>query len=252
MAPYRDRFDQWLADSRIQTREVYAASEGFIAVADQGVDDGMRLLADRGVFYEFVPLAELDHQTPTRHWLGSAQTGVDYAVVMTTASGLWGYVLGDTISFDHLQPPRLRVTGRTSWSLSVVGEHVTGGELDKAVAAAAHVTGVLVHDYAAAPVSPDSSDPRGGHLLVIEFAAAPPLDAFARAFDLALAGMNADYAAHRAGDYGMRPPALRVMPQGGFAAWMASRGKLGGQHKVPRVISDPALLTNLLQTIGQV
>ena len=250
MAPYRDRFDLWLEGSPIETREVYAASEGFIAAADRGMNDGMRLLTDRGLFYEFVPLAELDDPAPSRHWLATAQTGVDYAIVVTSASGLWSYVLGDTITFDRLHPPRLRVTGRTGWSLSVVGEHVTGGELDQAVAAAAHATGVLVHDYAAAALPPDASDARGGHLIVIEFAAAPPLDAFAAAFDTALAAANADYAAHRAGDYGMRPPALRVMPPGGFAAWMASRGKLGGQHKVPRVITDPALLTSLLQTIG--
>jgi hypothetical protein len=252
MAPYRDRFAQWLEGSRIQTREVYAASEGFIAVADQSPGDGMRLLADRALFHEFVPLAELDSSTPTRHWLGTAQPGVDYAVVVTTASGLWSYVLGDTVMFDRLDPPRLRVTGRTGWSLSIVGEHVTGGELDKAVAIAARESGVLVQDYAAAPLPPDASDPRGGHLLLIEFASSPPIDRFARAFDTALAAGNADYAAHRAGDYGMRPPQMRIVPPGGFEAWMAARGKLGGQHKVPRVINDTALLGSLLQMIGQV
>jgi hypothetical protein len=250
MAPYRDRFSQWLEGSRIETREVYAASEGFIAAADRAPGDGMRLLADRAVFYEFVPLSELGSTAPPRHWLGTAETGVDYAVAVTSASGLWSYILGDTVMFDGLGPPRLRVTGRTGWSLSVVGEHVTGGELDHAIAVAARQTGVLVQDYAAAPLPPDESDPRGGHLVLVEFAVAPPMDRFARAFDAALADGNADYAVHRAGDYGMRPPQIRVVPPGGFAAWMAARGKLGGQHKVPRVINDTALLTSLLQTIG--
>ena len=251
MAPYRNRFDQWLEGSRTETREVYAASEGFIAAADLAPGDGMRLLADRGVFYEFVPLAAFGSTAAPRHWLGTAEAGVDYAVAVTSASGLWGYILGDTVMFDSLDPPRLRVTGRTGWSLSVVGEHVTGGELDLAIAVAARETGVLVQDYAAAPLAPGESDPRGGHLVLIEFAAAPPMDRFARAFDAALAAGNADYAAHRAADYGMRPPKMQVVPPGGFEAWMAARGKLGGQHKVPRVINDTALLTSLLQTIGQ-
>jgi hypothetical protein len=251
MAPYRDRFDLWLQGSRIETREVYAASEGFIAAADQGPADGMRLLTDRGLFYEFVPLAQLDQPAAERHWLGTVRTGIDYALVVTSASGLWSYLLGDTVMFDRLDPPRLRVTGRTGWSLSVVGEHVTGGELDRAVAAAAHQVGALVHDYAAAPLPPDDADPRGGHLLLVECADPLPIDLFARAFDAALAAGNADYAAHRAGDFGMRPPLVRLVPPGGFEKWMASRGKLGGQHKVPRVIGDPALLRSLM-TVAEV
>jgi hypothetical protein len=124
--------------------------------------------------------------------------------------------------------------------------------LDQAIAVAARATNVLVQDYAAAPLPPNASDPRGGHLIIIEFAAAPELDRFTHAFDSALADGNADYAVHRADDYGMRPPQIRVVPPGAFAAWMAARGKLGGQHKVPRVINDTALLASLLQMIGQV
>jgi hypothetical protein len=212
----------------------------------------MRLLADRAIFHEFVPVADLDHPAPPRHWLGTVQTGVAYAVAVTSASGLWGYMLGDTVTLDRLDPPRLRVTGRTGWSLSVAGEHVTGGELDQAIAIAARNTGVLVRDFAAAPLPPDAVDPRGGHLILVEFAAPPAMAAFAQAFDAALADSNADYAAHRAGDYGMRPPQIRVVRPGGFETWMSSRGKLGGQHKVPRVINDTALLGSLLQMIGQV
>ena len=252
MAPYRDRFEQWLEGSRIATREVYAASEGFIAVADPAGAEGMRLLSDRAMFHEFVPRAELGSAAPTRHWVGTVQPGVDYAAIVTSASGLWSYVLGDTVVFDRTDPPRLRVTGRTGWSLSVAGEHVSGGELDRAVAVAARETGVQVQDYAAAPVPPDAADARGGHLVLIEFAVPPVMNRFADAFDAALSAGNADYAAHRAGDYGMRRPQIRAVPPGGFAAWMAARGKLGGQHKVPRVINDAALLRSLLQTIGQV
>ena len=249
MAPYRDHFDQWLEGSRIETREVYAASEGFIAAADQAGSGPMRLLTDRDLFHEFVPVQDLGSAVPERHWLGTAQAGIEYAMVLTTASGLWGYVLGDTVMFEQTNPPRLRVTGRTGWSLSVVGEHVTGGELDRAIAAAAHDAGSLVRDYAAAPVPPDAADRRAGHVVLVEFEAAPPIDRFAHAFDAALAAGNADYAAHRAGDFGMRPPQIIAVPPGGFSAWMAARGKLGGQHKVPRVIDDPALLASLIQMV---
>jgi hypothetical protein len=250
MQPYRDRFDLWLEGSHAGTREVYAASEGFIAAADGGPDDGMRLLADRGLFYEFVPMDQFTDPAPERHWLATAQTGIDYALVVTSPSGLWSYVLGDTVAFTSLHPPRLRVTGRTGWSLSVVGEHVSGGELDRAIALAARDQNVLVHDYAAAPLHPDAADSRGGHLFLVEFDTPPPLDRFAAALDRALAEGNADYASHRAGEYGMRPPRVLAVPPGGFQSWMAARGKLGGQHKVPRVISDPAMLAGLMDAAG--
>lgn len=250
MQPYRDRFDLWLEGSRAETREVYAASEGFIAAADRGPDDGMRLLADRGLFYEFVPMDQFTDPAPERHWLATAQTGIDYALVVTSASGLWSYVLGDTVALTSLDPPRLRVTGRTGWSLSVVGEHITAGELDRAIAAAARDQGVVVHDYAAAPVYPDVADSRGGHLFLVELTTPPDLDRFGAALDQALADGNADYASHRAGAYGMRPPRVLAVSSGGFQSWMAARGKLGGQHKVPRVISDPAMLAGLMDVVG--
>ena len=250
MQPYRDRFDDWLDGSQAETREVYAASEGFIAAADLGPGDGMRLLLDRGLFFEFVPMDQLDQPNPERHWIGNARAGIDYALVVTSVAGLWSYVLGDTVTLASLDPPRLTVTGRTSWSLSVVGEHLTGGELDEAIAKAARAIGMAVRDYAAAPLYPDEKDPRGGHLFLVEFGAAPDLDGFAHALDAVLAAGNADYAAHRGGEYGMRPPRVQVVPDGGFDTWMASRGRLGGQNKVPRVISDAKMLSSLLHSLG--
>jgi len=250
MQPYRDRFDAWLDGSRAETREVYAASEGFIAAADQGPGDGMRLLLDRGLFFEFVPMDQFDRPDPERHWIGTARIGIEYALVVTSAAGLWSYVLGDTVTLVSLDPPRLHVTGRTGWSLSVVGEHLTGGELDQAVAAAARDAGVAVRDYAAAPLFPTENEPRGGHLFLVEFAGEADLGRFAHTLDATLAAGNADYAAHRGGEYGMRPPVVRAVPDGGFDAWMASRGRLGGQNKVPRVINDVAMLSSLLHSLG--
>ena len=106
-APYRDRFDALLEGSHAETREVYPASEGFIALADRGPGDGLRLLLDNGLFFEFVPLDELDAPKPTRHWIRTAQVGVNYAIVLTSCAGLWSSVIGDTVRFIDLNPPRI-------------------------------------------------------------------------------------------------------------------------------------------------
>jgi hypothetical protein len=248
-APYRDRFSWWLAGSRVETREVYPASEGFFAVADRGDGEGMRLLLDNGIFYEFVRPADLGRPAPDRRWIETAEVGVEYALIVTTHAGLWSYIVGDTVTLVDRDPPRVLVTGRTSWSLSVAGEHLIGAELDAGVAAAALATGAAVRDYVAAAIGPDADDPRAGHLYLVELDTHGDPQRFAAALDAKLASMNADYAAHRGGDTGMRPPCVRFVRPGGFASWMRSRGKFGGQNKVPRVITDPALLASLLAAI---
>ena len=110
--PYRERFEAMLEGSRAEMREVYPASEGFVAIADRGPGEGLRLLADNGLFYEFVPADELGRDKPTRHWLGTVETGIDYAIALTTCAGLWSYVLGDVVRFVDRSPPRLIITGR--------------------------------------------------------------------------------------------------------------------------------------------
>ncbi len=252
-APYRRAFEERLDGSHAELREVYAASEGFIAIADRGPGDGLRLILDNGLFYEFVPVEVLGEAAPARHWIATAETGVNYALVVTSCAGLWSYVLGDTVRLVDRSPPRLLVTGRISYSLSAFGEHLIAEEIEGAVAAAAAAIGDSIADFSVAPVYPEKEGERGGHLFLVEFAGETPgeaaLSVFADRLDRALSAANADYAAHRAGDYGMLAPRLRILPKGGFQAWMKSRGKLGGQHKVPRVITDPDLLRELLEFI---
>jgi hypothetical protein len=252
-APYRERFAAWLEGSRAETREVYAASEGFIAVADRGDGEGMRMLLDNGIFYEFVRPEDLGAPAPERRWIADAEVGVEYALVLSTNAGLWSYVLGDTVRLVSRDPPRLAVTGRVGWSLSLAGEHLIGEELDASVAAAASSLNGTVADYAAAAIAPDANDARGGHLFIVELAGAESADAakFAEALDAALARGNDDYAAHRKGGFGLRPPLVVLVRPGTFAAWMRARGRLGGQNKVPRVISDPALLADLRRFAGE-
>jgi len=251
--PYRAAFAEWLAGSRAETREVYAASEGFVAVADRGEGEGLRMLLDNGIFYEFVRPEALQERAPERCWIGNAEIGVEYALVLSTNAGLWSYVLGDTIRLVDREPPRLMVTGRVGWLLSVAGEHLIGEELDAAVAEAAATLGEQVADYTAAALPPRSGEPRAGHLFVVEIesTAGDVRESFAHALDAALTRTNDDYAAHRSGGFGLRPPEVVLAPPGTFAAWMQSRGKLGGQNKVPRVIRDEALLHELLRFIAE-
>lgn len=253
-APYRQRFEDVLAGSRAELREVYPASEGFVAVADRGPGEGLRLLVDNGIFFEFVPVQTLDGPNPVRHWVGTLETGVDYAVVLSTNAGLWAYILGDTVRFVDRDPPRLLITGRTSYYLSAFGEHVTGEEIEAAVTGAARDIGAAVTDFSVGALYPQRPGELGGHLYIVEFAEAlpdpPRLDAFARAIDSRLCTLNNDYRDHRAAGFGLNPPRIHAVPAGSFAAWMKRRGRLGGQNKVPRVISDPELFQDLRAFTG--
>ncbi len=225
--PYRERIAPFLPPG-CETREVYPASEGFIAAADAGEGEGLRLNLDRGIFFEFVPVEELGRERPVRHWAETIETGQDYAVVLTTCAGLFGYVLGDTVRFVSRTPPRLLVTGRTSYQLSAFGEHLHGAEIEAALLAVAPA----VREYTVGPVFAGA---RGHHHWLVESEAAVD----AAALDAKLSALNADYSAHRQGGQLLAPVVTRL-PPGRFNAWMRAQGKLGGQHKVPRVIADPA------------
>ena len=252
-APYRDRFAALLEGSRAETREVYPASEGFFAVADRGDGEGLRLQLDTGIFHEFVPLDQLDSANPDCRWIGDLEPGGNHALAVTTCAGLWRYLVGDTVTLVERDPPRVLVTGRTSYMLSAFGEHVIGVEVERAVAEAARAIGATVADFAAGSVFPGETGARGGHLYIVELGPQPgghALDSdrharFAERLDATLCSLNDDYAAHRAGGYGMDAARVRILAPGGFAAWMKSRGKLGGQNKVPRIVNDQGLFAAL-------
>lgn len=253
--PYRRSFAEWLEGSATETREVFPASEGFVAAADRGPDAGLRMMIDNGIFYEFLPMED-GAVGSARYWLGTAHVGVNYALAVTTNAGLWSYLLGDTVMLTELDPPRLHITGRTAYALSVFGEHLIGEEIEAAVAAAAEAVGATVADFCVTPVYPDAASARGTHRYFVEFErhapAKPQQDRFIAVVDQELARRNADYADHRRGDFGMAPPLLTVLPHGAFEAWMRKRGRLGGQNKVPRVIRDDSLREDLERFVAHV
>ncbi|MBN8899364.1 MAG: GH3 auxin-responsive promoter family protein, partial [Rhodospirillales bacterium] len=152
--PYRSQFEAIFAGAHVDMREVYPASEGFLAIADRGPEQGMRLLADNGLFLEFVPVEEIDLPAPTRHWVGDLAIGQNYAVVVSSNAGLFAYVLGDTVRFVDRAPPRLLVTGRLGWSLSAFGEHLIGAEIEAALQRASAAVGIPLREYAVTPLYP--------------------------------------------------------------------------------------------------
>ncbi len=242
--PYARRFQPYLDKSGAVTREVYPASEGFIAFADAGPDDGLLLAYDGDIFFEFVPVEELDANRPTRHWVRTIEKSVNYAVILTTASGLWSYIIGDTVSFVSTAPPRLRVTGRTAYMLSVFGEHLIEAELEEAVTESTARAGIDITDFMVGAHLPSGVGKLGRHVFLVE--TARPVDrgeaaakTIAADIDTALARLNEDYKAHRSDGTGLDRPKVVFLPPGRFADWMRRKDKVGGQHKVPRVIASP-------------
>jgi len=235
--PFRDLFVKEIGSDAVKFCEVYPCSEGFIATEDprHGL---LRVVPDHDIFFEFVPCEELDANHPPRHTIADIVPGVQYAIVLTTCAGLWSYVLGDTICFEQRDPPLLRFTGRTRYFLSAFGAHLINEEVEKAIATAALASGAALIDFHVGPVFPATAGHPGRHRWFVEFTETICPDArihFERELDAALGRLNADYLAHRLGDLTMMAPEVCPVPRGGFAAWMRSRGRLGGQNKVPRM-----------------
>lgn len=233
--PYQSMFRQVIGSDDVHFLETYPASEGFVAAEDHR-HKMLRLIPDHNVFFEFVPAHELGKSRPTRHTLAEVVPGIQYAVVLTTCAGLWSYVIGDTICFASKDPPLLRFTGRTKYFLSAFGEHLISEEIERSMTQAADATGASLADFHVGPLFPLPGSGPGCHRYLVEFVQPPcDLPSFARALDETLCRTNEDYQAHRAGDLTMRTPLVALVRRGGFAAWMKSKGRLGGQHKLPRM-----------------
>jgi hypothetical protein len=244
--PYRPQFEKMIRGSQMKYLETYNASEGFFAAQDDLNEEGMLLFLNHGIFFEFMPLEEQGKTHPRTLTLREVEIGQNYAIIINTNAGLWRYMVGDTIQFTSLTPCRIKVTGRLKFYINAFGEEVIVDNSDHAIAEACMATESIVNDYSAAPVF-FSTDSNGAHEWIIEFDKAPySIETFTEVMDAALKKINSDYEAKRHKDIALRMPIVHVMPKGGFNAWLKSKGKLGGQHKVPRLSNERKVLEEIL------
>jgi hypothetical protein len=251
--PYRDLFQTHVfPSSEVRFLEIYNASEGFFGIQDDlNRPDELLLMLDYGIFYEFIPMQETGEEMDSIVPLELVELGINYAVVITTNSGLWRYKIGDTVRFTSVHPYRVKISGRTKHFINAFGEELIIENAERAVAVACRETGAEMKDYTAAPVYMDGGK-RGSHEWVVEFSKAPKdLRTFAAVLDQTLREINSDYDAKRSYDLVLGPPVVHVAPQGTFYGWMRSRGKLGGQHKVPRLSNHREFIDGVLAHINQ-
>jgi len=242
--PYRSQMET-LIGAPINYLEMYNASEGFFAAQSMPDDEGMLLFTDHGTFYEFLPIEE--YGNPDAHTVGLKQVelGKNYALVISTNGGLWRYLIGDTVVFTSLRPFKVKVSGRVKHYMNAFGEEVIAENADKAIARAASITNTCVNDYTAAPVYFNEKE-NGAHEWLIEFDKEPAdIQNFAIQLDAALKDINSDYEAKRYKDIALRMPIVRAVPRGIFQQWLKVNGKLGGQHKVPRLSNERKMIDEI-------
>jgi hypothetical protein len=244
--PYAQQFKALIPQGIMNYQETYNASEGFFAAQDIMGKDGMLLFLNHGIFYEFMPLEAYGKPNPETLQLEDVRLGVNYAIVVSTNSGLWRYIVGDTIQFVSTNPYRIKVTGRLKHFINAFGEEVIVDNADSALAEACKHTGAKVNDYTASPVY-FSEGSNGSHEWAIEFDVAPDdIERFTEILDKSLQAVNSDYEAKRYKDIALRMPKMNVLPRGTFTEWLKRKGKLGGQHKVPRLSNDRVLMDEIL------
>jgi len=241
--PYRNKFED-LIGRKVDTIELYPASEGFIAYQDSQKEKGMMLLVDNGMFYEFIPSEEFFEENPTRISLADVKVGVNYVIILNTNAGLWGYNIGDTIEFLSVNPPRIIVTGRIKHFISAFGEHVIGKEVEQAINENTTNTTIGITEFTVAPqITPEIGLPY--HEWFIEFENEPKnLQDFTAKIDASMQQQNIYYLDLIEGKI-LQPLKITCIEKGGFNNYMKSIGKLGGQNKVPRLSDNRKIADEL-------
>lgn len=246
-APYREQYRQLIRSDRMHYVETYNASEGFFGVQTDPTDASMTLMVDYDVFYEFIPMDEFGKADPTVVPLEGVETGKNYAMLISTSCGLWRYLIGDTVRFTRKDPYRFVITGRTKHFINAFGEELIVDNAEKGLEVACAGTGAQIADYTAAPVFMDS-DAKCRHQWLIEFAVLPDsTERFARILDRALQQINSDYEAKRYKNITLQPLEVVVARKNLFHDWLKEKGKLGGQHKVPRLSNTREYIDELLR-----
>ncbi|MEP0270346.1 MAG: GH3 auxin-responsive promoter family protein [Balneola sp.] len=244
--PYEELFKKLIPSKKMRYMETYNASEGFFGIQDQTDSKDMLLMLDYGIFYEFVPFSELDQKNPKTLTLDEVEVGKNYAIIITTNAGLWRYRIGDTVTFTSINPYRIKISGRTKHFINAFGEELIIENAESAIAEACKKTHATIDNFTAGPIYLEEGQ-KGGHEWVIEFTHEPnDLTRFKKLLDEHLREINSDYDAKRYKDIALQEPVIHVVPKGSFYEWMKNRGKLGGQHKVPRLANNREYLDELV------
>jgi hypothetical protein len=245
--PYREQFKKLIPNDDMYYLETYNASEGFFGIQDLEEPGDMLLMLDYGIFYEFLPIENLHQENPDTLTLDEVELNKNYALIITTNAGLWRYLIGDTVRFTSLVPYRIQITGRTKHFINAFGEELIIDNAERALAEACSQTGAIIRDYTAAPIYFNDKE-CGAHEWLIEFEKKPAeFDRFVDLLDETLRRVNSDYDAKRFKDMALRRPLVRVVAQNTFFNWMKEKGKIGGQHKVPRLANNREYVDAILK-----
>ncbi len=245
--PYRDQYKTLIPSDKMHYMETYNASEGFFGMQDDPAEQSLLMMPDYGIFYEFIPMNEVGSDNPTVLPLEAVTTGKNYAMVITTSGGLWRYLIGDTVRFTSLYPHKFVISGRTKHYINAFGEELMVDNADKAISLVSRETGAKVKEYTAAPFFV-LDKAKGYHQWFIEFEKMPlSVDDFASLLDKTLQGLNSDYEAKRYKEISLQPLKIIVAREGTFYEWLKSKGKLGGQHKIPRLSNDRTFIEELIK-----
>lgn len=244
--PYREQYRK-ICPPNMKYLETYNASEGFFGIQDNLDRDDMLLMLDYGIFYEFLPLSELDSENPKTIPIWEVELNVNYAMVISTNAGLWRYLIGDTVLFTSTDPYRIKITGRTKSFINAFGEELIIDNAEKALALACEKTHAIINEYTAAPIFLNDTE-KAAHEWAIEFETPPDnIDYFSEVLDNALKSVNSDYEAKRYHNMMLLLPVIRPIPKGTFYEWFRTSGKLGGQHKAPRLSNERKFIEEILK-----
>jgi hypothetical protein len=248
--PYKKQFAELFPSDKMNYLETYNASEGFFAIQDTSASD-LLLMLDYGIFFEFIPLEEIDKEDPKVFVLDEIELEKNYALVISTNAGLWRYVIGDTIKFTSKNPYRLKITGRTKHFINAFGEELIIDNAENALVIACQETNARIKDYTAGPIYFDG-DEAGGHEWIIEFEQEPnDFQRFSEILDKSLCSLNSDYEAKRKGNMALMFPTIHIAQKNTFFNWLKAKDKIGGQHKVPRLANNRTYLEEILPLLKE-
>lgn len=249
--PYREQYKQIIHAPNMHYVETYNASEGYFGTQNDLSDPSMLIMIDYGIFYEFVPLEEINEEHPRAYRLSEVELNKNYAMLISTSSGLWRYMIGDTVKFTHNKPYKFVITGRTKHYINAFGEELIIDNAEKGLIKACAETGAQVSEYSAAPVFMDEHA-KCRHQWLVEFAKMPDsIEHFAGVLDNTLKEVNSDYEAKRWKNIALQPLEVIVARSGLFHDWLKEKGKLGGQHKVPRLSNVRQHIEEMLELNGK-